>query len=174
MRPRLCLAIAALFVAGCTEQEPLAPAFAGDWVTARVGCKPSGPRINLNKTGMSASGSSINIVTFSSATVSGATAHLKIELSAATRLAAGLQQSASSKARAEHLDYEVAATLIASSARITPTNVIVRDKRTRRIEAIDRDVLDLLTLVRCDRMPERDGGVRAETAKAGQRRTLPP
>ncbi|MDR6871722.1 hypothetical protein J2Y55_002735 [Bosea sp. BE125] len=44
---------------------------------------------------------------------------------------------------------EVVATLIASSTRIHPTNVIFRHKGTRQLQAAHEDVLAVMTLIRC-------------------------
>jgi hypothetical protein len=59
---------------------------------------------------------------------------------------------------------EVVATLIASSTRVHPTNVIFRHKGTRQLQAADEDVLAVMTLVRCKERSANDsrwGGTRA-------------
>jgi hypothetical protein len=106
--------------------------------------------------------------------VSGGTAHLKMELSAVAQQMVRSQQSSGASQGPNPLDYEVSATLIASATRITPTNVISRNKKTRRIETTASEVLDLLSLIRCNGKAEEDIGTWAEAAKARQRGALSP
>jgi hypothetical protein len=84
------------------------------------------------------------------------------------------QQSDGTSKRSDLLDYEVSATLIASATRITPTNVIFRNKKTRRIEATNSEVLDLLSLIRCKGKAVEEIGTWADAAKARQRGALSP
>lgn len=140
--------IAPILLAGCMEPEPLAPAFAGKWASALGGCQ--GPIITINKSGIAASGMPIDGLSFTSAKVSGATAHLLMELSPAARLVTSSHLGARKGIELRPEDLEVAATLIAQASRVHPTNVIVRNKKTRQIQAADPGVLAVMTLVRCD------------------------
>lgn len=147
MRPRLCLAIVALFVAGCTEQEPLAPPFAGEWSARKMRC--SGPRITIDKDGISAPGMPVNGLSFTSATVSGSTAHLVMELSASVRLVAGSPDPTKPRDIDDPRNFEILATMIANGDIISSSNVILRDKKTRQLRAAPADVLEILSLRRC-------------------------
>jgi len=144
-----CLALSAplLLLAGCMGQEPLAPPFAGQWASAVGGC--GGPRILVNKSGISASGMPVDGLTFTSTQIAGSTAHLVMELSSAARLVTS-QMGPRKGAEVRPEDLEIAATLIAQPNRVHPTNVIVRNKKTRQIQAADPNVLAIMTLVRCD------------------------
>jgi hypothetical protein len=144
---RLVLSMPFLLLAGCMGPEPLAPPFAGQWASAVGGCK--GPRITINKSGISASGMPVDGLTFTQVKVSGATADLVMELSPAARLAttASLGPRKGEQVRPE--DLEVSATLIANPSRVHPTNVIVRNKKTRQLQAADPGVLAIMTLMRC-------------------------
>jgi hypothetical protein len=145
----LAFSVPLLLLAGCADQEPLAPAFAGEWASAKRGCS-GGPRIAINKSGISASGMPIDGLTFTRSTVTGATAHLTMELSAAAKLVVQSQFSDQKSKGPNPADYEIVATLIASNSRVFPTNVIARDKKTRHVQAAPPDVLAIVTLVRCD------------------------
>lgn len=147
----LALGFAPLLLAGCSSQEPLSPAFAGEWASAMFGC--GGPRVSLSKSGVSAAGMPIDGLVFTKTEVSGSTAHVVMELSPAVRAAHAVSETSASRPRTAAVDpanIEVVATLIASGNRISPTNVLSRDKKTRQIRAAPRDVLAIVTLVRCD------------------------
>lgn len=135
-----------LGLAGCVDQEPLAPPFAGEWTSIVAGCQ--GPRILINKSGISARGMPVDGLSFTKVTVSGSTAHLVMELSSAVRLVS-LQMPSNKGAAIKPEDLEIAATLIAQPGRVHPTNVIVRHKTSRQIQAADPEVMAIMTLVRC-------------------------
>lgn len=145
---RLAFCVPILALAGCSEQEPLAPAFAGEWASAKKGC--SGPRVSINKSGISASGMPIDGLTFTSSKVSGSTADLTMELSQAAQMAVRSHHAGRKPSEQDPANFEIVATLIASGSRVTPTNVIFRDKKTRLIRAVEADVLAIVTLVRCE------------------------
>lgn len=147
---RLFLCLPLLLLAGCTAEEPLSPAFAGEWASAMRGC--GGPRISLSKSGISAVGMPIDGVVFTKSDVSGATAHLVMEPSVAARAASAVWGSRPPQPRLGEVDprnVEVVATLIASGNRVSPTNVLFRDKKSRQVQAAHPDILAIVTLVRC-------------------------
>lgn len=146
-RYAVCLLPFAL--AGCNEREPLAPAFSGEWASREMGCRRA-PRITINKTGISAPGMPVNGLSFTTATVSGATAHVVMELSASVRLVAGSPDPKRARDRDDPREMEILATLIASGRLVNATNVMFRDKQTRQLRAADRDVLAVMSLTRCD------------------------
>lgn len=157
---RYVLCLMAVALAGCSEQEPLAPAFAGEWASRAKGC--GGPRITINKGGILALGMPVDGLSFTKSSVSGATAHLVMELSPTVKLFAGTPDSNKPRDRDDLRNVEVLATLIASGNAINPNNVMFRDKQTRQLGAVDRDVLDIMSLRRCDGSPAsfREAGVR--------------
>lgn len=148
---RFALGLAPLLLAGCSSEEPLSPAFAGQWASAKIGC--GGPRVTLSKSGISAAGMPIDGLIFTKSEVSGATAHLVMELSPAVRAAYAVAETRPSRPRTGSVDpanIEIAATLIASGNRVSPTNVLSRDKKSRQLQAAPPDILAIVTLVRCD------------------------
>lgn len=145
-----------LALPGCTDQEPLSPAFAGEWSSAKRGC--GGPRIVINRTGISASGMPINGMTFTSSSVSGSTAHVVMEVSSAARFMSQAPKPTGKPNDLNPADLEVVATLIASSTRVHPTNVIFRHKGTRQLQAAHEDVLAVMTLIRCKERSANDRG----------------
>jgi len=136
-------------LAGCNDSEPLGPAFTGEWASRTRGCS-GGPRITINKSGISAPGMPVDGLSFTKATVSGATAHVVMELSAGVRLMAGSSDPKKPRDRDDPRDMEILATLIASGRLVNATNVMFRDKQTRQFRAADRDVLAIMSLTRCD------------------------
>ncbi len=147
MRLSPCLAIVLLSVAGCTDHEPLAPAFAGEWSPRRMGC--SGPRITIGKSGISAPGMPVNGLSFASKTVSGSTAHVVMELSASVRLMAGAPDPRKPRDVDDPRNFEILATLIANGDILSSSNIIFRDRKTRQLRAAPAEVLDILSLRRC-------------------------
>ncbi|RYE31081.1 MAG: hypothetical protein EOP23_17145 [Hyphomicrobiales bacterium] len=139
-----------LALAGCNDSEPLAPAFTGEWASRARGCGGA-PRITINKTGISAPGMPVDGLTFTKAAVSGATAHVVMELSAGARLMAGGREPKKPRDRDDPRSMEILATLIASGRLVNATNVMFRDKQTRQLRAADPDILALMSLTRCDR-----------------------
>ncbi|MCR4524589.1 MULTISPECIES: hypothetical protein [Bosea] len=146
---RYAFCLLPLALAGCTDREPLAPAFAGEWASRKMGCREA-PRITINKTGISAPGMPVNGLTFTKATVSGSTAHVVMELSASARLMAGSPDPKKPRYELDPRDMEVLATLVASGRFVNATNVMVRDKQTRQLRAVEPDVLAVMSLTRCD------------------------
>lgn len=69
-RYAFCLLL--LVLAGCNDSEPLAPAFAGKWASRARG-RSGGARVTINKSGISAPGMLVDGLTFTKATVAGAT-----------------------------------------------------------------------------------------------------
>lgn len=110
-RYAFCLLL--LVLAGCNDSEPLAPAFAGKWASRARG-RSGGARITINKSGISAPGMLVDGLTFTKATVAGATAHVVMELSASVRLMAGSPDIRKARDRDDPREMEILATLIAS------------------------------------------------------------
>lgn len=162
---RYAVCLLPLALAGCNEREPLAPAFAGEWASRTLGCG-GGPQITINKSGISAPGMPVDGLTFTKATVSGATAHVVMELSAGARLVAGPPDRKKARDRDDPRDMEILATLIASGRLVNATNVMFRDKQTRQLRAADRDVLAIMSLTRCD-----PGGTSRSFSTVGLSRT---
>jgi hypothetical protein len=160
-----CLLSVAL--AGCNNQEPLAPAFAGEWASRTRGCSGA-PRITINKSGISAPSMPVDGLTFSKATVSGATAHVVMELSAGVRLVAGSPDSKKTRDRDDPREMEILATLIASGRQVNATNVTFRDKQTRQLRAADPNVLAIMSLTRCDSGEMSRSFSAAGVSRAGQ------
>jgi hypothetical protein len=148
-RYAFCLFSLSLVLAGCTDSEPLAPAFAGEWASRMRGCG-GGARITINRSGISAPGMPVDALSFTKTTVSGATAHVVMELSASARLMAGSADPKKARDRDDLREMEILATLIASGRLVNATNVMFRDKQTRQLRAADRDILSIMSLTRCD------------------------
>jgi hypothetical protein len=146
---RYAVCLLPLALAGCNDTEPLAPAFAGEWASRVRGCG-GGARITINKSGISAPGMPVDGLTFTKATVSGATAHVVMELSAGARLVAGSPDPKKPRRGDDPREMEILATLIASDRLVNATNVMFRDKQTRQLRAADRDALAIMSLTRCD------------------------
>lgn len=84
-------------------------------------------------------------------------------LSPAARLASSRMETPGGvKLRPE--DLEIAATLIAQPNKVHPTNVIVRNRKTRQIQAADPAVIAVMTLVRCQDQRRADAGPRLAEA----------
>lgn len=147
----LALGLAPFLLAGCSSQEPLGPAFAGEWASAMFGCDAS--RVSLSKSGVSAVGLPIDGLVFTKAEVSGSRAHVVMEVSRAfqaARAVAEIGEARPQTGSADPANIEILATLVVSGNRVTPTNVLSRDKRTRQVRAVSPGMLDIVTLVRCD------------------------
>jgi hypothetical protein len=138
-----------LVLAGCNDREPLAPAFAGQWASRTLGCGGS-PRITINRSGISAPGMPVDGLSFTKSAVSGATAHVVMELSASARFVAGSPDRGKRGRDMDPRDIEILATLIASGRYVNATNVMFRDKQTRQLRAVPADVLAVMSLTRCD------------------------
>jgi hypothetical protein len=167
---RYAFCLLPLVLAGCTDSEPLAPAFAGEWASRASrarGCG-SAARITINKTGISAPGMPVDGLTFTKATVSGATAHVVMELSAGVRLVAGAPDPKKPRDRDDPRDMEILATLIASGRLVNATNVMFRDKQTRQLRAADPDVLAVMSLTRCDKRETSGSFSAVGLSRAGQ------
>lgn len=163
---RLAACLPIFLMLGCTDQEPLAPAFAGDWASDRGSC--GGPRITISKSGIAAAGMPVDGLVFTSAKVSGATAHLVMELSPAARLVAGPASTGRIRSDDDLRNVEILATLIASGRLISPSNVIFRDKTTRQLKAAHPDVLAIMALRRCGERQAKRNFSFADASQAGQ------
>ena len=156
-----------LALAGCTDSEPLAPAFSGEWASREMGCRAA-PRVSINKTGISAPGMPVNGLTFTKANVSGSTAHVTMELSATARLMAGAPDPRKPRHELDPRQIEVLATLIASGRLVNATNVMVRDKKTRQLRAVPPEVIAVMSLIRCDGKEAPGGFSTVGLSRAGQ------
>lgn len=164
---RYAFCLLPMALAGCNDSEPLAPAFAGEWASRVRGCG-GGARITINKSGISAPGMPVDGLSFTKATVSGATAHVVMELSAGVRLVAGSPDPKKPRDRDDPRDMEILATLIASGRLVNATNVMFRDKQTRQLRAADRDVLAIMSLTRCDQGERSRSFSSAGVSRTGQ------
>lgn len=164
---RYAFCLLALALIGCTEREPLAPAFSGEWASRAMGCRGA-QRITINKTGISAPGMPVNGLTFTKATVSGSTAHVVMELSASARLMAGAPDPKKPRHELDPREIEVLATLVASGRLVNATNVMVRDKKTRQLTAVPPDVIAVMSLIRCDGKETPGGFSAVGLSRAGQ------
>ncbi len=140
-----------LLLAACSEPEPLAPPFAGDWVSDKAGC--GGPRIVIGKSGIAAAGMPIDGMTFTRSKVSANVAEVAMELSPAAKALYRSHASGARKGEPDLAEMEVLATLVASGPSIVPNNVLVRDKKTRQLSAVHPDILAILRLKRCPPRP---------------------
>lgn len=164
---RYAFCLLPLALAGCNDSEPLAPAFTGEWASRTVGCSGA-PRVTINKSGISAPGMPVDGLTFTKATVSGATAHVVMELSAGVRLMAGSPDPKKVRDRDDPREMEILATLIASGRLVNATNVMFRDKQTRQLRAAHPGVLAIMSLTRCDKGETSRSFSAAGLSRAGQ------
>lgn len=146
---RYVLGLLPVLLAGCTDQEPLAPAFAGEWASRVKGCG-GGPRITIGKSGITAKGMPVDGLTFTQVSVSGGTAHVVMELSPTVQYFSGAADPRKLRDRDDLRNVEILATLIASGQFVNPNNVMFRDKQTRQLRAAHPEVLNIMSLVRCD------------------------
>lgn len=164
---RYAFCLLPLILAGCNDNEPLAPAFTGEWASRQMGCRGA-PRITINKTGISAPGMPVDRLSFTTATVSGSTAHVVMELSASARLLAGSPDPRKPRYELDPRGIEILATLIASGRLVNATNVMVRDKQTRQLRAVPPDVIAVMSLTRCDHGETARSFSSAGASRAGQ------
>lgn len=152
---RLVLIGSVFALSGCIPDDPLSPEYAGTWVSAREKNCAEGAKIELSTRRITVGGGelplAVALFSIQKAEVSGATAHLTMQLEPALDGPHAFVRARSGQS-APRPESEIRVTLNVRYNRIAPSNIQLRDLRTGRIRTTGEEaeiVQAFLTLRRC-------------------------